>query len=75
MRIHDSRSGKSYFSKRRRRLDDARTARSLTISCYKRFPFLAKDRTRLWFVAALQEARNKFHPAKAYCYEGVLEIT
>ena len=30
MRIHDSRSGKSYFSKRRRRLDDARTARSLT---------------------------------------------
>jgi putative transposase len=60
MRIENRESGNSYFSKRRRRIDDARTARSLTFSCYKRFQFLSKDRTRLWFVDAIQESRAKF---------------
>lgn len=35
----------------------------LTFSCYGRLPLLSKDRTRLWFVEALEEARqsHKFH--------------
>ena len=40
--------------------DADRTPRSLTISCYRRFPFLAKDRTRRWFVEALEQARERF---------------
>ena len=30
----------------------------LTVSCYQRRPLLSKDRTRLWFVDALSEART-----------------
>ncbi len=60
MRITDPDSGKSFFSKRRRRFDGMRTARSLTFSCYKRFPLLAKERSRTWFVEALQKARTKY---------------
>ncbi|MCA9045366.1 MAG: transposase [Planctomycetaceae bacterium] len=59
MRVR-SPSGKSYFSKRRKRFDEGRCPRSLTFSCYHRFQFLAKDRTRQWFVEALQQAREKY---------------
>ena len=34
-------------------------AHELTFSCYKRLPLLSKDRTREWFVSALDEARTK----------------
>ncbi|MBX3450898.1 MAG: transposase [Planctomycetaceae bacterium] len=60
MKIDDLGSGKSYFRKRRRRFDDAAGARSLTFSCYRRYPFLSRDRTRLWFLEALNNARRKY---------------
>lgn len=34
-------------------------AHFLTFSCYRRLPLLSKDRTRLWFLQALAEARNE----------------
>ena len=54
MRIHDESSGKSYFSKRRQRFEGERMPHALTFSCYHRFQFLDRDRTRQWFVEALQ---------------------
>lgn len=38
-------------------------AHALTFSCFKRQPFLSKDRTRQWFVEAIARAREKhgFH--------------
>ena len=33
-------------------------AHELTFSCFKRLPLLAKDRTRQWFVNALDRARR-----------------
>ncbi len=33
--------------------------RELTFSCFRRFPFLERQRTRLWFAEALQAARAK----------------
>lgn len=43
--------------------EDNGEPRFLTFSCYRRFPLLSKDRTRRWFVDALNEARDthKFH--------------
>jgi putative transposase len=60
MRVVDPASGRSYFSKRRRRFDGNLTPRELTFSCYRGFPFLARDRTRLWFVEALEQARAEW---------------
>ena len=60
MRIFNPATGKSYFRKRRVRIDEPRQARELTFSCYKRFEFLSRDRTRQWFIDALIEARQKF---------------
>jgi len=67
MKITDPQSGKSYFSKRRHRHDADRTPRSLTFSCYKRFPFLSRDRSRRWFVEALSEARTRW-PVDLWAY-------
>jgi putative transposase len=36
-----------------------RHAHYLTFSCYQRRPFLSKDRSRQWFIDALQNAREK----------------
>jgi putative transposase len=57
MRVTDPDSGRSYVVKRRRRFDDP-GPRELTFSCYRRLPFLAKDRTRFWFRDALEVARS-----------------
>src|SRR6267378_973005 len=57
MRIIDPQTGKSYVEKRRRRHDVAGQPRELTFSCYRRYPFLGRDRTRQWFCQALEEAR------------------
>ena len=59
MRIIDPVTGKSYFRKRRTRIEELGQARELTFSCYKRFPFLNSDRTRQWFIDALSEARKE----------------
>jgi REP-associated tyrosine transposase len=60
MRIFDSKSGKSFVRKCRRRYDEAGHTRELTFSCFRRFQFLNRDRTRLWFVEALEGARQEW---------------
>jgi putative transposase len=42
-------------------------ARSLTFSCYRRLPFLSKDRSREWMVTAIKLARQK-HPVHLWAY-------
>jgi putative transposase len=60
MRVVDSITGRSYFSKRRRRFDGDLAPRELTFSCYKGYPFLARDRVRVWFVEALKSVRQEW---------------
>jgi putative transposase len=59
MRVTNSETGRSFYSKRRKRFDAEHTPRELTFSCYRGYPFLARSRTRLWFIGALQEACTK----------------
>jgi putative transposase len=59
MRIRDAQTGKTHFSKRRRRFDDG-SPRELTFSCFRRFRFLERDRVREWFVQALDDARRRW---------------
>ncbi len=47
MRLYNPKTGKSFFQKRRKRVDELGQARELTFSCYHRFPFLSADRTRI----------------------------
>ena len=63
MRITNPQTGKSYVEKRRRRYAEPGQPRELTFSCYRRYPFLGKERTREWFRAALEDARasSGFH--------------
>jgi len=67
MRIIDPATGKSYFSKRRKRIVEPGHARELTFSCYKQFQFLNRNRTRQWFVEALVDARQKY-PIDLWAY-------
>jgi putative transposase len=60
MRITNPQTGETYFSKRRRRYDDEHCPRELTFCCYHGFPFLAKDRSRQWFIDALETARRNW---------------
>jgi len=59
MEVVDPVSGKSFFRKRLRRYDEIGHARELTFSCYQRFQFLGRDRTRTWFLEALDAARRE----------------
>jgi putative transposase len=45
--------------KKCRRFNEPGHAHSLTFCCFGRRPFLSKDRSRLWFVEALDRARQK----------------
>lgn len=47
------------FRKRRRSFNDIGHAHELTFSCYRGLPLLGKDRTRRWFIDALNAARRK----------------
>jgi putative transposase len=67
MRIHDPKTRQSYFSKRRRRDDDSLAPRCLTFSCYKRYQFLNRDRTRQRFVEELAQARSRW-PIDVWAY-------
>src|SRR5216683_3198702 len=60
MRITDPITGRSCVEKRRRRYDEPGQPRELTFSCYRRYPFLAQERSREWFRAALEAARTRF---------------
>lgn len=42
-----------------RRFNEAGHAHALTFSCFRRQPFLNRDRTRQWFVDAVTAARDK----------------
>lgn len=46
-----------------KRYNDVGHAHALTFSCFRRQPFLSKDRSRLWFIDAVHRARAKhaFH--------------
>jgi putative transposase len=63
MRITDPQTGRSYLGKRLRRYSEPGQPRELTFSCYRRYPFLGRERTRDWFREALEQARQKsgFH--------------
>lgn len=67
MRIRNHDTGDSFFRKRRRRHDEAGQAREPTFSCYRRDPFLGRDRTRRWFLEALEEARRRW-PVDLWAY-------
>src|SRR6266404_5658530 len=59
MRIIDPQTGRTYVEKRRRRYNEANQPRELTFSCFHRYPFLGRERTREWFREALEAARTK----------------
>jgi putative transposase len=60
MWMTDPKTGRTVAKKRRRRFDDENSPRELTFSCYHGYKFLARDRTREWFIGALEEARQKW---------------
>jgi putative transposase len=56
----DPHSGRSYVEKRRVRYNEPGQPRELTFSCYRRYAFLGRDRTREWLIEALGQACKKF---------------
>src|SRR5258708_25839500 len=59
MHLRDPKTGKSFIRKVRRSTNSEGQAFELTFSCYHRFQFLDKDRTREWFIEALEDARRE----------------
>ncbi|TWT44840.1 Transposase IS200 like protein [Phycisphaerae bacterium RAS1] len=53
--------------KTRRTWNEPGHAHELTFCCYRRYPFLRADRTRQWFLNALQMARRRF-PLELWAY-------
>ncbi|MEK6643299.1 MAG: transposase [Planctomycetota bacterium] len=47
-------------TKLRRAFNDTGHAHELTFCCYQRLPLLSKDRTREWFIEALEFARSRW---------------
>src|SRR5262249_53712719 len=60
MRLIDLLTAKTHVDKRRVRFNEPGQPRELTFSCYRHFPFLARDRTRQWLAEALEHAPTKF---------------
>ena len=50
---------KTVHRKKVRHYDEPGHAHFLTFSCYRRMPLLSKDRSRHWFIDALETARTK----------------
>ena len=67
MWLSDPTTGKSFVRKRLHRHDGHGHARELTFSCFRRFQFLERDRTRFWFIEALEQARQKW-PIDIWAY-------
>ena len=67
MRVRDPNTGKAYFAKQRRRYDGDRLPRELTFSCFRGYRFLLTDRTRTWFLDALEDSRSKW-PIDLWAY-------
>jgi putative transposase len=59
MQITDPITGRIYCEKRRIRYNEPGQPRELTFSCYHRYPFFTRDRTREWFCEALAAATTK----------------
>lgn len=59
VKYRDPVSGSSFIRETRRDSTRPGDAYELTFSCYRRFPFLNRDRTRKWFVKAAEQARDK----------------
>ena len=59
MRITNPKTGKSFVQKRRVRHDEPGQAREWTFCGYRSFQFLSRDRTRNWFVEALEGPENQ----------------
>jgi putative transposase len=47
--------------KKRRSWNEPGHAHELTFTCMRRWPMLAKDRTRTWFIESLENARRKWN--------------
>ncbi len=60
MKIFDPKTQSWRIRKLRRRYNDPGDAHELTFSCFRRYQFLARDRTRNWFIEALEAAREKW---------------
>jgi REP-associated tyrosine transposase len=60
MWITDPNTGRTLAKKCRRRFDVENTPRELTFSCYRGYPFLARERTCQWLVDAVEDARQKW---------------
>jgi len=60
MEIFDPNSKQWKLRKVRRRYNGLGDARELTFSCFHRYQFLARDRTRHWFIDELIAARAKW---------------
>jgi putative transposase len=48
------------YRKVRKSFNEPGQAHELTFSCYNRFPLLSKDRTRTWFIEALDRVRRRW---------------
>jgi putative transposase len=59
VKVYDPNTGKSYYQKRRKRFDEPGHARELTLGCYHGLPLLGSDRSRMWFLEALESARRQ----------------
>ena len=60
MRVFNAKTGRSFFRKTRRRFEEPGQARELVFSCYHRYQFLNRDRTRLWCLEELEAARKEW---------------
>lgn len=59
MQYRDPKSGETFIRKLRRDSSEPNGVYELTFSCFRRFRFLDRNRTREWLVDSLQDARRK----------------
>ena len=59
--MESRRNNRTIHRKQLQRFDEPHEARFLTFSCFQQRPFLSGDRSRRWFVEALDRAREKHH--------------
>src|SRR5687767_5416099 len=67
MSEHGSPEPAASFRKRCKRYNTPGEAHYLTFSCFKRRPFLSRDRSRQWLIDAVELALSK-HPLHVWAY-------
>src|SRR4051794_28818539 len=60
MYVIDPITGRQIVRKLRRRTDDVHRPHELTFSCFRRYQFLNRDRTREWFIESLLTAKTNW---------------